>query len=238
MVKESLQEVSETLHDIQRIAQEFWPDALVSSFELLKGGYSATNYHIKTSDNREAVVKICRGYQLPDVENQAAVAAYLASHGFAELCHPYALSGRPGYYAVDFQSFPAIMVNYLPGKGGDVLIEENSLTLVQAASQIGRGLSRMHSIPIALTTCLRSFLDDGICFLGRHYRGEYKRLLQEHEDPFIREHDFVRVYLDRFDFLHSTIQTLIDDESSSRSILHGDAFVDNVLFDASTGRLL
>lgn len=240
MVKDSLCDVKESLEDIRGLASQWWPDEEVASFQLLKGGYSATNYRISTASGKSAVLKICKGYTLDDADKQAQLADYLAVHGFEKCSHPYRLaapSSPTGHtFVTAFGSWPVMMVNYLDGKGGDVLVEAGVMTLEQASARIGKSLAGMHKIPFdPETSSLRSYLTDGICFLGRHLGGEYVSLYTTHPETSIREHEYVSFYLDRVESACAAIQACA---SMRVCVLHGDAFLDNVLFESSRGELL
>eukprot|EP00981_Chlorochromonas_danica_P010088 scaffold3044_cov176-Ochromonas_danica.AAC.6 len=258
MVKESLAEVHETLEDITELVSRWWMDYVVEDFSLLKGGYSATNYLVKllrqpqqqqgvVGDNleeaRKVVLKICKGYDLSAVEQQGQIAAYLHDHGFRQCCAPYPLLSRDDdnkiHYVTMFGSHPVMIVNYLNGVGGDLLIEDGILTLAQAAGKIGHSLAAMHAIAIVketddsqYTKNLRSYTTDGICFVGRHLTGDYARLFQDQKEDYIRQHPFLQVYLARYDDLCATVKAC---DGLRNAVLHGDAFLDNVLFDRVTG---
>lgn len=267
MVKESLAEAHETLEDITELVSRWWVDAIVEDFSLLKGGYSATNYLVKllpqpqpqppqqqqeqqvVSDNleetRKVVLKICKGYDLSAVEQQGQIAAFLHDKGFYQCCAPYPLLSKDDHekhYVTMFGSHPVMIVNYLNGVGGDLLIEEGLLTLAQAAGKIGHSLATMHAIAITketddsqYTSSLRSYTTDGICFVGRHLTGDYVKLFGDQKEDYIRQHPFLQVYLARYDDLCATVKAC---DGLRNAVLHGDAFLDNVLFDRVTGDLV
>lgn len=237
MVKESLAIISESLEDIQSLLVQWQSDAVVQAYELLKGGYSATNYKVTLVDQQTLVIKACNGYGIHAVEQQASIAAYLHDHGFGHCCHPARLlaATTDSTFTSLIHGNPVILVNYINGKGGDVLIENGILTLALAVERIAASLSSMHCTALVDGHGLRSYQQDGICFLGRHLTGEYHELFSTHADRTIREHSFVTCYLSRYQAMLDTLQ---QSAGMRHAVLHGDPFIDNVLFSPADGQLL
>eukprot|EP01031_Cornospumella_fuschlensis_P027179 gene27179-32835_t len=247
MVKESISVSNETHEDLQTMLYAwFGSDSVLKKFELLKGGYSCTNYLLITADDNKWVLKICKGYDTQAVELQANLAAYLFDHGFLQCCHPFRIvdtSDPAVQYSSKIAENPAILVNYIYGKAGDYLVEQGIMSLNDAARKIGRGLASMHAIPLPATsthtTCtyrLRSYKDDGICFLGRHLTGQTYAVYNEHAEDYIRKHSYVTFY-------NNHQQLLLDglarcEETNRLAVLHGDAFIDNVLFHPTSAELV
>lgn len=232
MVKADVDHRFDSQEDVCLMLKTWFPASEVISFRKLRGGYSGTNYLVEDQENHFYVIKICHGYNIDEVDTQVQLAAYLANHGYDKCCRPYALPSSDGivrYVSKVADGEPMILLSYLPGKAGDVLIENHLLGSEDALRQVGYHLAQMHAVPLQSPhyEMLRHYLVDGICFLGRHIKHEYSQAFTTHGEEYIREHPFVKFYMHRYeaflDCLHSCGQSRL-------SIVHGDPFLDNVLF--------
>jgi Ser/Thr protein kinase RdoA (MazF antagonist) len=239
MVKADVDHRQDNLEAINCILQSWFPGKNALSFKTLRGGYSGTNYFVDTESGEQYVIKIAHGYCANDVEEQAKLGAYLKSQGFVGCCFPYPLSSKLEkslqYVAMIDHTEPAILLNYIQGRAADYLIEAGKLDHPGALSKIGYNLALMHLLPVSAEAGLRSYKHDGLCFLQKHLSGDYLRTFTTHEDEFIRNHSFTKFYLQRFDWL---IGWFAKCDSFRQSLIHGDPFLDNVLFDERTGEFL
>lgn len=288
MVKELVDHRFDTLEGLQSQLRLYFPSAVLASFVKLRGGYSCTNYKLVLNieetniesqklskeipsfpipESEIYVLKVCHGYSLNDVEDQAVIPYILMNkYKFELCCAPYLLapsssSSSPYIFASPMydDGEPCLLLNFLNGRSVDALVEENLLDLNFALPQIGESLSNLHALKInkdnflSLTPTkkeneyenenekdnelivnnkklfLRSYLQDGICFLYRHVSSEYLNqiLSAASSDDYIAKHPYVSFYEKNLKKLQETIQNC---DKLDFSILHGDSFVDNILF--------
>lgn len=277
MVKELVDHRFDTLEGLQNQLNLWFPSSKLNSFIKMKGGYSCTNYKLFIDNNNDNnntekiyVLKVCHGYSLNDVEDQAVIPYVLKNkYGFSLCCSPYLLS--TSNTSSDTSNFlfaapmydneePCLLLNYLDGRSADALIEENLLDIREALPQIGESLASLHAIKVnkehfLLTSSssvtkkdnelllnnkilkLRSYLQDGICFLFRHINNDYLTMINNaaQEDSFIHSHFFRKYYEDCLPSLQETIHRA---NELDYSILHGDSFIDNILFHTETKKIV
>lgn len=233
MVKADVDHRFDSQDEVTVMLKQWFPNEEVKSFRKLRGGYSGTNYHIIDQEDRSFVIKICHGYSEEEVDTQVQLAAYLDEHGYDKCCKPYPVSatiiGKTRFVTHTHDGEPMILISYLPGRAGDYLIENHLLSHEDAMSQIGYHLAEMHAVPLLHPTCdhLRNYVDDGICFLGRHLKNEYYQVFTTHTEDYIKDHSFVKFYLQRYDAFIACLQSC---GNMRLSVVHGDPFLDNVLF--------
>ena len=261
MVKEEIDFRADSQASLQKLLYQWLPSALIQSYRVMRGGYSGTNYEIITSSEEKYALKICNGYSTNDVEQQAQCTAFLAAHGFASSCcysMPLAsmptssLDGTtPQYTVLTTDGVPATLLNFIQGRAADYIIETNpSVTKLKVLRSCGECMAALHRVKdngLAVIdghessssssdavgfTGLRSYLTGGACFLGRHVQGYYTQLFADPTtDEFIRLHPYVSFYLVQLPQLVTDMQC----EGLPHGVLHGDAFLDNILLDETTG---
>lgn len=241
MVKAAVDHRHDNLEGVSEMLKLWFPERHVTTFRTLRGGYSGTNYLVETDIGEQYVLKIAHGYNADDVEEQAKLGAYLKSKNFSGCCypHPVAMHDECGsshrYVAMIDESEPALLLNYIRGRAADYLIETGALDHKDSLTKIGYNLAMMHLLPVVSAAKLRKHKEDGICFLNKHMRGDYFRLFTQTEDEFIINHKFSKFYVEQFEWLINCFNKC---ECFRQSIVHGDPFLDNVLFDADTKEFL
>ena len=250
---------------LQALLSQWLPSATIQSYRVMRGGYSGTNYEIITSSEEKYALKICNGYSANDVEQQAQCAAFLAEHGFASsCCYSLPLASMPTssvdgttaqYTVLTTDGVPATLLNFIQGRAADYIIETNpAVTKLKVLRSCGECMAALHRVKDNSSsavdgndssssssgadaigfTGLRSYLTGGACFLGRHVQGYYTRLFSDPTtDEFIRLHPYVSFYLAQLPQLVADMQC----EGLPHGILHGDAFLDNILLDETTGNI-
>lgn len=235
MVKCSVDLRSDSIEQLNVLVQRWWPSKVISSFQILRGGYSGTNYKILTTEGDLAVLKVCNGYTRQQIEEQAQCTAYLNKNGFGDrCCFPFPLSESSNQYvALTHDEEPSILINFIIGKAADYVLEQRVVSVDIILFNVGHGLAALHNVPLDESNCLRSFVDGGACFAGLHLKGYFLNLFHNHSESFVTEHPFVAIYDDRnYSLVHD-----ITNSELPVGILHGDPFLDNVLLDESTGAL-
>ena len=130
---------------------EWWPDSIIISQNILRGGYSCTNYKIETNDGNLAVIKICNGYSLEDIERQAEVTDYIKSSNFMHACYPYKLFKKLNnfkYVTKTKDNQPVLLYSYINGIAADIMIESGRVNMLDILNKIGKYLANLHLIPI------------------------------------------------------------------------------------------
>ena len=233
MVKSDVDLRSDSIESLDNLIRNWWPLESISSFTILRGGYSGTNYKFFTQKGSCGVIKICNGYDKLEIEEQSRCTAFLASSGFNFACCPLPLAGdENSFVALTDDNVPAILLTFIDGKAADYLLENRLFPPLQILSTVGRGLAQLHSVG-GEQNHLRSFMNGGACFVGQHIQGYFKNIFESHDDPFIKEHLFVRFYFERVDSMVVDIM----EQGLPSGVLHGDPFLDNILLNQSTGEL-
>ncbi len=238
MVKVDVDHRKDSLEDVAGMFKLWKPESQLAAFKTLRGGYSGTNYLVETDTGEYFVIKIAHGYSIDEVEEQAKIGEFLKLNNFAGCCYPLEVANIQAdhrFVAMIDETEPALLLNYLPGRAADFLIENGKLNHKDALIQIGYNLALMHLLPIDQGSCLRTHHHDGICFLHKHLNGEYYRKFTESDDNFIKNHDFSKFYVDHYDWL---IECFSKCDTFQQSVVHRDPFLDNVLFDETTGKFL
>lgn len=238
MVKADVDHRFDSKEDLELLLQTWWKSETIKSFHKLRGGYSGTNYYILTNSSKEAVMKICHGYTLPEVESQFKIPFYLFDNGYDYSCRPFKLlNANPESYFTTLtdDKQPVVLMNFLPGNAGDVVIDSAVVEKSKALEEIGYFLGMMHNTPLKGSQKVRNFVDEGICLLGKHIRGEFANLFKNHSEEYITNHPYVKFYFDHYALFLSTIAKC---QSFRQSVIHGDAFLDNIILDSVDGHLL
>ena len=238
MVKASVDFRKDSLDEISNLVKlRLNVKGKVTTFEKLNGGYSGTNYLVIIDSTPETkyVLKICNGYTISDVEQQTLAMSYLFNHGFELCCHPIPLvipSVDSIYTSLTDDNQPCVLLSYINGYAGDYLVENGLLSAIDVVRQLGRGLSRIHSIPYDNTLAQRSYKDSGACDAHKHIQGLYKSQFLSTHDIYIKTHPYVAFYLAHCDQMATDLNSDLP-----ICIIHGDPFMDNALLNEVSGEL-
>jgi len=239
MVKVAVDVRHDSHEELQRLLRAWWPEETLVGSSVLRGGFSATNYMVTTATQRVAVLKVCNSYSRQEVEEQAACQAQLARCASEEqkVCTAYPLAVSPDdaqglalpamYTCLTHDGVPAVLVTFVRGRAADRLIEEGVVNDGDMMFAIGQQMAALHSVPLDSPSQkqrpLRSYHDAGCCLLGGHYSGKFLRLFTEQ----LPHHPYVAFYQQR----QPQVVRLLGDQKVPLGIVHGDAFLDNVLVE-------
>lgn len=230
MVKNSVNLRKDSLQDLQTLVRQF-VDILITEVVVLRGGYSGTNYRLSSHEGVLGVLKICSGYTVPEVENMAKLMNHLRRMNYTGACHAYELTNKSGHVCTTLDDQPAILLSYVPGVNGDVMVESGKCSLLAMLDSIGENLGRLHGIPASPEDSLLNFRDGGCCYVGRHLRNMIRFQFSSHPEEFIFRHPFVAFYSTRLPRLQEDLSR----NDLPVGVLHGDPFLDNVLVDCESG---
>lgn len=249
MVKADVDLRTDSLESLQVLIKQWLPSATVASYQIMRGGFSGTNYKITVLHDGDGestyALKICNGYTAWDVEQQAQCTAYLAAHNFAEFCCyslPVQTSSSSSSSSAASQQFtaltedgqPATLLNFVHGRAADHVIEVNpSVTAVSVLRCCGQQLSHLHRIVVddASRGALRSYTTGGACLIGLHVRGHFTSMFADTTDDYILQHPYLPFYRAHVPHLVADVQG----GELPLGVLHGDPFLDNILIDEGTG---
>ena len=241
MVKQAVDFRQDSHESLTALVQQWLPEISIASFRKMDGGYSGTNYEIiavapSSTISTKYALKICNGYAAADVEAQALCTAFIAANGFSDRCCyslPTAACGDAAYTAMTADGVPATLLTFVEGCAADHVIETcPSVTVGTVLRACGAQLAALHRVTGPGLAALRTYVDGGACLVGEHMRGHFLALFDAATDPHVATHPYVAFY-------RAAAPGLVADLASAaampQGVLHGDAFLDNVLLDAASG---
>ena len=239
MVKVSVNFRKDSFESIEKLVLKWCPTASIENFKFLLGGYSGTNYLIvgkfenKLEDSAEVlgVLKICNGYEMKDVENQAEIMAYLHQQRFSKSCFARKLAEGQGYGLETPDGQPALFLSFIPGVPGDVLVQSGQISTTFMTKSLGENLASLHNVEVMDQDRFLAYRDGGCCNIGEHISGSIAAKYKFQTDSYIREHPFLQFYFERLPLLQRDMAAA----GLPTGIIHGDPFLDNVLVDQFTG---
>ena len=210
---------------------EFAP---LKDFKILFGGYSGTSIAVTGSDDTKAVLKVCHGYTMEDVDAQVAICVHARSNGFDGICTALPRRGLPSKFTVSREDGAVCcLLSWVDGIAADKVVSAGRVPATDVLSAVGAGLARLHSVPVsdAAATELRAIEAGGGCDLRKHVGGEYEAEIMSSEE--VKGHDFLPFYERQL----ACLRTALAEPGLPRGLLHADPFLDNILVDATNGTL-
>ena len=203
----------------------------VSSCAKLTNGGCAANYRVSLgASGREVVVKACVGGDARELATaQLDVLKQLAMHGGAAPA-PTALNVVACATTAGAEA-AAIAMALLPGEACNILIRDGAIGEAAAFTALGAALARVHKVPPPA----------GLYDVGEgDYVERYVRCaapIEAHPEVWALDEPtgFVKWVLDADRGLLAAARAALADASLPRGLLHGDAYLDNVMHDAADG---
>ena len=247
--------------EVRRLVWEFSVDtSLLASADRAHGGYSGTNYVVttapapsdsSTSDSNLSsspspsssslfFLKVANNQAPAELQYQVAAILHLARHGI-NTCTPIRLRNKTGFVSISLaKNRPAILLTHLPGRNADALIEENKIKATDVCRQAAAALAEVHELPpLAVGANMRSFLTGGCCNVADVASGRTARkfLNAGERNRKIKNHPYLRFFAAKVKELQLALRDAKTAELP-QGLLHGDPFLDNVLFDEKTKKIV
>ena len=217
--------------EVDRVVAALGLGAPVECKKLTNGGCAA-NYRVTLAGGGEVVVKACVGDDATELAtSQLDVLKQVALHGgaapAAKSLNVVACRTTTGAQAA------AIAMELLPGDACNILIRDGALAEVAAFEALGGAMAKVHGVPPP-----PDLYDVG----EGDYVERYVRCaapLEAHPEVWDETEPtgFVRwaCYNDELQLLRKSRAALVD-AALPRGLLHGDAYTDNVMHDAASGK--
>ncbi|XRB08984.1 homoserine kinase type II [Pycnococcus provasolii] len=262
-MKEHLSVGALSSSEVRRLVWEFSVDtSLLASADRAHGGYSGTNYVVTTapapSDSSPSdsnlssssspspsssslfFLKVANNQAPAELQYQVAAILHLARHGI-NTCTPIRLRNKTGFVSISLaKNRPAILLTHLPGRNADALIEENKVKATDVCRQAAAALAEVHELPpLAVGANMRSFLTGGCCNVADVASGRTARkfLNAGERNRKIKNHPYLRFFAAKVKELQLALRDAKTAELP-QGLLHGDPFLDNVLFDEKTKKIV
>ncbi|XRB24563.1 homoserine kinase type II [Pseudoscourfieldia marina] len=262
-MKEHLSVGALSSSEVRRLVWEFSVDtSLLASADRAHGGYSGTNYVVttapapsdsSTSDSNLSsssspspsssslfFLKVANNQAPAELQYQVAAILHLARHGI-NTCTPIRLRNKTGFVSISLaKNRPAILLTHLPGRNADALIEENKVKATDVCRQAAAALAEVHELPpLAVGANMRSFLTGGCCNVADVASGRTARkfLNAGERNRKIKNHPYLRFFAAKVKELQLALRDAKTAELP-QGLLHGDPFLDNVLFDEKTKKIV
>ena len=247
--------------EVRRLVWEFSVDtSLLASADRAHGGYSGTNYVVTTADKPSDsstsdsnlssssspsssslfFLKVANNQAPAELQYQVAAILHLARHGI-NTCTPIRLRNKTGFVSISLaKNRPAILLTHLPGRNADALIEENKVKATDVCRQAAAALAEVHELPpLTVGANMRSFLTGGCCNVADVASGRTARkfLNAGERNRKIKNHPYLRFFAAKVKELQLALRDAKTAELP-QGLLHGDPFLDNVLFDEKTKKIV
>jgi len=227
----SKEEVREDMVSTVLANFEFPP---LKEFKILFGGYSGTSIAVTGTDGSKAVLKVCHGYTIEDVDAQSAFCVHARAHGFDGMCTALPRRGVPGTFTVQRDdSATCCLLSWVDGTAADKVISGGLAPAIDVLKAVGTGLAGLHSVPVSTSDAanLRAIESGGACDLYKHLNGELETLLRN--SSVVAGHDFLPFYEKQV----ASLRAAVAEPGIPRGLLHGDPFLDNILSNPADGSL-